>query len=99
MPIRWRRLGRFNAQGEPLLQTITRAQRAVEKTWGGKVKKTTFPQPRRRLVKLFNRTYHVLQKPDILTCYGQDAPVVPQFDFIVRHDRCANQVALLREGC
>src|ERR1700687_3630676 len=31
----------------------------------------TFPQPRRRLVNLLNRTYHVLQKPDILTCYGQ----------------------------
>src|ERR1039458_1338213 len=30
----------------------------------------TFPQPRRRLVNLLNRTYHVLQKPDILTCYG-----------------------------
>ena len=31
----------------------------------------TFPPPRRRLVKLLNRTYHVLQNPDILTCYGQ----------------------------
>src|ERR1039457_7288300 len=30
----------------------------------------TFPQPRRRRVKLFNRTYHVLRKPDILACYG-----------------------------
>jgi len=37
------RLGRFNPQGEALAQTITRAQRAVEKTRGGKVKKTTFP--------------------------------------------------------
>src|SRR5450432_1402554 len=31
----------------------------------------TFPQLRRRLVKLLNRTCHVLQKPDLLTCYGQ----------------------------
>src|SRR5216683_7204504 len=31
----------------------------------------TFPQPRRRQVKLLNRTFHVLQKADILTCYGQ----------------------------
>src|SRR5712691_7759874 len=30
----------------------------------------TFPQPRRRQVKLLNRTFHVLQKADILTCYG-----------------------------
>jgi hypothetical protein len=37
------RLGRFNARGEALTQTITPAQRAVEKTRGGKVKKTTFP--------------------------------------------------------
>jgi len=37
------RLGGFNPQGEALAQTITRAQRAVEKTRGGKVKKTTFP--------------------------------------------------------
>src|SRR5271170_4987180 len=29
----------------------------------------TFPQPRRRLVNLFNRTFHVLLKPDLLTCY------------------------------
>src|SRR5260370_6541091 len=29
----------------------------------------TFPQLRRRLVKLLHRTYHVLQKADILTCY------------------------------
>src|SRR5713226_6784720 len=33
----------------------------------------TFPQPRRRQVKLLNRTFHVLQKADILTCYGQGA--------------------------
>src|SRR5260370_19486894 len=31
----------------------------------------TFPQLRRRLVKLLHRTYHVLQKADILTCYEQ----------------------------
>src|SRR5712691_6777205 len=30
----------------------------------------TCPQPRRRQVKLLNRTFHVLQKADILTCYG-----------------------------
>src|SRR6266699_6324089 len=30
----------------------------------------TFPQPRRRQVKLLNRTFHVLEKADILTCYG-----------------------------
>ena len=36
-------LGRFNAQGEALAQTITPARRAVEKTRGGKVKNTTFP--------------------------------------------------------
>ena len=36
-------LGRFNAQGEALTQAIAPAQRAVEKTRGGKVKKTTFP--------------------------------------------------------
>ena len=79
------RLGCFNAQGEALAQAIAPARRAVEKTRGGKVKNTTFPprleipqtrgiptfpQPRRRLVNLLNRTYHVLLKPDILTCYG-----------------------------
>jgi transposase len=37
------RLGRFNARGEALAQTITPARRAVEKTRGGKVIKTTFP--------------------------------------------------------
>ena len=37
------RLGRYNAQGEALAQAITPARRAVEKTRGGKVKKTTFP--------------------------------------------------------
>jgi len=36
-------LGRFNAQGQPLAQKITPARRAVEKTRGGKVRKTTFP--------------------------------------------------------
>ena len=36
-------LGRFNAQGEALTQAIAPAQRTVEKTRGGKVKKTTFP--------------------------------------------------------
>ena len=36
-------LGRFNAQGEALTQAITPAQRAVQKTRGGKVKKPTFP--------------------------------------------------------
>jgi transposase len=36
-------LGRFNAQGQALAQTITPARRAVEKTRAGKVKKTTFP--------------------------------------------------------
>jgi hypothetical protein len=37
------RVGRFNAQGEALTQAIAPAQRAVEKTRGGKVKKPTFP--------------------------------------------------------
>jgi transposase len=37
------RLGRFNARGEALAQAITPTKRAVEKTRGGKVKKTTFP--------------------------------------------------------
>jgi hypothetical protein len=37
------RLGRYNAQGNALAQAITPARRAVEKTRGGKVKKTTFP--------------------------------------------------------
>jgi transposase len=36
-------LGRFNAQGESLARAITPAQKAVEKTRGGKVRKTTFP--------------------------------------------------------
>jgi hypothetical protein len=36
-------LERFNAQGADLAQTITPARRAMEKTRGGKVKKTTFP--------------------------------------------------------
>ncbi|HLW85484.1 MAG TPA: ISNCY family transposase [Candidatus Sulfotelmatobacter sp.] len=36
-------LGRFNAQGQALAQKITLARRAVEKTRGGKVRKTTFP--------------------------------------------------------
>jgi transposase len=36
-------LGRFNAQGESLARAITPAQKAVEKTRGGKVGKTTFP--------------------------------------------------------
>src|SRR5712691_10807814 len=39
----------------------------------------TFPQPRRRQVKLLNRTFHALQKADILTCYGQMA----------KHPHCA----------
>ena len=37
------RLGRYNAQGKALAQAITPAQKAVEKTRGGKVRKTTFP--------------------------------------------------------
>ena len=37
------KLGRYNAQGEALPQAITAAQRAVEKTRSGKVRKTTFP--------------------------------------------------------
>ena len=37
------RLGRYNAQGKALAQAIPLAQRAVEKTRGGKVRKTTFP--------------------------------------------------------
>src|SRR5450432_894614 len=37
----------------------------------------TFPQLRRRLVKLLNRTCHVLQKPDLLTCYGQACNHIP----------------------
>src|ERR1700723_386631 len=37
------RLGRFNPQGEALAQTITRAQRAVEKPRGGNVINPTFP--------------------------------------------------------
>src|SRR5450432_1216181 len=36
-------LGRYNAQGKALAQAITPAQKAVEKTRGGKVRKTTFP--------------------------------------------------------
>jgi len=59
------RLGRYNAQGEPLCDDKLRHPRAVEKTRGGKVIKPTFPprlesrknrgiptfpQPRRRLV-------------------------------------------------
>jgi hypothetical protein len=37
------RLGRYNAQGKALAQAIPPAQKAVEKTRGGKVRKTTFP--------------------------------------------------------
>ena len=36
-------LGRYNAQGEALAKAFEPARRAVEKTRGGKVKKTTFP--------------------------------------------------------
>src|SRR5712692_6177630 len=42
----------------------------------------TFPQPRRRLVNLLNRTYRVLRKPDILICYEQEcspAHIVTEF--------------------
>jgi len=45
----------------------------------------TFPQPRRLLVINLNRTFHLLQKPDILTCYRHDAG-------------CATRGALCR-GC
>ena len=36
-------LGSFNAEGEALAKATTPPQRAVEKTRGGKVRKTTFP--------------------------------------------------------
>ena len=79
-------LGRFKAQGQALAQAIPPARRAMEKTRGGKVRKTTFP-PRLEIPQSArdshfptapatvgswsNRTYYVLQKPDLLTCYGQ----------------------------
>src|SRR5690348_8493553 len=37
----------------------------------------TLPQPRRRLVVNLNRTFHLLQKPDIFTCYQQESGVGP----------------------
>jgi transposase len=77
------RLGRYSAQGAALIDNKIRRERAVEKTRGGKVKKTTFPPrleiPQRARDSHFptaptaallnsNRTSHVLRKPDILTC-------------------------------
>jgi len=41
----------------------------------------TFPQLRRRLVKLLHRTYHVLQKADILTCYEHIRTLLAALDF------------------
>src|SRR6266567_2995486 len=44
----------------------------------------TFPQPRRRQVKLLNRTFHVLQKADILTCYGHREDILRVLSLRVR---------------
>jgi hypothetical protein len=51
-------VGRYNAQGLPLLPEAARRRR----------RETAVEKPRRRASFIWNRTDHVLQKPDILIC-------------------------------
>src|SRR6266852_4052777 len=64
----WRRHGLWKSRGLEKSQN-----RLSHPAWKSRKMRgiPTFPQPRRRQVKLLNRTFHVLQKADILTCYGQ----------------------------
>jgi transposase len=77
-------VGRFNAEGMPLLETIPRRRRTVEKPLRGNPKagfplRLEIPQRTRdshfptasaagSLTYSGKRTHHVLQKPDIFTC-------------------------------
>jgi hypothetical protein len=54
------RLGHYSAEGVSLQNETSGARKAVEKT-----------QLRRPRVINLNRTFHLLQKPDILICYQQ----------------------------
>ena len=83
-------LGRYTAQGTAIETTSAAARKAVEKPLRWKSHKAdfptslgnpatvrgipTFPPPRLRLLSNLNRTYHVLRKADILTCYRQSLP-------------------------
>jgi hypothetical protein len=68
LTIRGHRVGHYGAQGKLLTPLTKKQAKAVEKTHGGKVKKTTFPPPLQLLDELSNRTLHLLGKPDIFTC-------------------------------
>jgi len=75
------RLGHYSADAVSLDNNKIGAPRAVEKTKSRKQRGIpTFPQLRRLREITHNRTFHLLQKPDILICY-QHANSLSAFEF------------------